>query len=551
MLQDRVARRSRSSSTYSILVRHFFARFFDKESLSPQGEPEANLAQILGLLAVPSAFFVLLFRPLDVRLWDLVMVRYFFVSLSMLVMGFVMVFEWDALFPDKRDYQVLTPLPLRLWMLFLAKIHALALLLAVFLVDVNFFGTLFWPGIEGKPDVLAILGTHVLVVLAGGLFTALAIGALQGVLVTVFNGRIYRRLSVALQTLLMAILVMLLFLTPLIGAWTRELMRGNHPVIYWLPPFWFLGLYEQIRPATKNLTLRGLGPMALQALGWAAALFVLTYLPLYRRHARRVLEAPETNPSGPGRLRRGFEAAVNRWVLANPIERGVFHFISETITRSTQHRLFLATYGGFGAALAVMHMGSDQGGLLRLPLTLSFILVSGLRAAFNFPSELRANQAFQMTESNAGPAYVEATRKWIVVCGILPLFLLLAPMEFVSFTWPVALFHSAYGIILSLLLAELMFLGFHKVPFTCSYRSGKVNLVGLSALYVMGFTMYSQTMAGFESALISIPVAAIAFFAVAVAVLVYATWRRRVAKASVLQYEDTEPMIRTLGLEPH
>jgi hypothetical protein len=37
------------------LIRHFFARFFDREALSPQGEPEANVTQLLGSLAAPGA----------------------------------------------------------------------------------------------------------------------------------------------------------------------------------------------------------------------------------------------------------------------------------------------------------------------------------------------------------------------------------------------------------------------------------------------------------------------------------------------------------------
>jgi len=50
-----------------ILIRHFFQPFLDKESFSPQGEPEANLTQALGFLAAPGAFIVLLFQPLGFR----------------------------------------------------------------------------------------------------------------------------------------------------------------------------------------------------------------------------------------------------------------------------------------------------------------------------------------------------------------------------------------------------------------------------------------------------------------------------------------------------
>jgi hypothetical protein len=117
----------RQPGVFGTLVRHFFSRFFDTESLSPQGEPEAGVIQTLGILAAPGAFFVLLFRPLTLTGWNLVAVRYMFVSFSMTVMGFLMVYEWDALFPDRRDYQVLTPQPVRLSTLFLAKAAALAI----------------------------------------------------------------------------------------------------------------------------------------------------------------------------------------------------------------------------------------------------------------------------------------------------------------------------------------------------------------------------------------------------------------------------------------
>ena len=169
----------RPRKIFPALVRHFFERFFDKESLSPQGEPEVGVIQTLGILAVPEAFFVLLFRPLNFTGWNLVAVRFLFVSFSMVVMGFLMVFEWDALFPDRRDYQVLTPQPIRLSTLFLAKAAALAIFLGIFLVDVNFFGVFFWPGIDSGTGMLSILGSHLTAVAAGGLFAALSLAALQ------------------------------------------------------------------------------------------------------------------------------------------------------------------------------------------------------------------------------------------------------------------------------------------------------------------------------------------------------------------------------------
>lgn len=536
-----------------ILIRHFFDRFFDTESLSPQGEPTANLTQTLGILAVPAGFFVLLFRPLSLYGWSLVAVRYFFLSISMIAMGFIMVFEWEALFPDRRDYQILTPLPIRLSTMFLAKAAALGIFLGIFLLDINFFGALFWPGIDSGPNLVNLLTAHVATVFAAGLFAALAIASLQGVLITVLPGTVYRRVSVIVQTATMGMLVMLLFLAPMMGGRIEGLVKQHSSLVYWWPGFWFAGLYEQLRPATRNPTLAHTGTLAIRALWCAAAVFLVTYIPLYRRHARKMLEAPELNPSGPGRFRGWIVHTADRRLLPNPVENAVFHFMGQTITRSVKHRLFLATYGGFGAAVAVMSLGSGDLGLLRLPLTLSFVLVSGLRAAFNFPSELRANWAFQVSETSESHPYLHATRKWIVVCAILPLFALLAPMEFACFPWPAALFHLAFGIALSVLLMEVMFLGFRKVPFTCSHFPGKVNLVALGVIYIMGFTMYSRTLARFEAWLALTPAAAALFFvSAALACLLLSRWEfRNPGEAAVLDYEDRgDPVVRTLDLTP-
>jgi hypothetical protein len=536
---------------FPTLVRHFFSRFFDKESLSPQGEPQAGVIQTLGILAAPGAFFVLLFRPLTFTGWNLVMVRYLFLSFSMIVMGFIVVFEWDALFPDRRDYHILTPQPVRLTTLFLAKTAALALFLGMFLVDVNFFGALFWPGIDARPGVLSVLGSHLLAVLASGLFAALAMAAVQGILVSVLRGNFYRRVSVFLQTLLMGLLVMLLFLSPLAAARMGWLAEHHPRYLYFFPGFWFTGLYETLRPATHSAVLRDLGGFAWRALGCAAAVFLLTYVPGYRGHSRRSLETPQPGATGPGRVRIWCRDTLQRAVLRHPVEYAVFHFITQTITRSMKHRLFLAVYGGFGAAMAVISLVSGRAGLFELPLMLSFILISGLRAAFNFPSELPANWAFQLTETAGIGPYLAAMRKWIVLCGVIPLFLLLLPMEFARFAWPVALFHSAFGLTLSLVLMEILFLGFRKVPFTCAHFPGKVNLVFLGVIYVFGFTTYSSTMAKVEAWLETRPVAGVIFFAAAAAAwFLLARYGRRVlGPKATLDYEDpADPVVRTLGI---
>ncbi len=535
-----------------LLTRHFFDRFFDVESLSPGADPQTTTVQILGFVAVPSGLFTILCLPMVLTGWTLVAVRNFFVSFSMIVIALVVVFEWDALFPDRRDYQILTPLPLKLWTFFVAKVLALGLLAGVFLVDANFFGLLLWPGADGSGGgFFEVILAHMVAIFAAGLWAALAVASLRGVLVTLFSGAWLRRISVAVQTLLMALLVMLLLVGPWIGPLVRGFVFTESPLLYAYPGFWFLGLYERLRPATGDAELVRLGGIALWALGAAAALFVVTYLPLFRRHARRTLETPAPRPAGPGWVRRRISTLLDRTVVRRPQEQAVFHFISQAITRSPKHRLFLATYAGFGAALAVLSYTPGETALLRLPLTLSFVLVSALRAAFNFPAELSANWAVQLAETADPAPHVTATRKWILVCGVLPLFALLAPLEVARFPWRAAAFHAAYGVALSALLIEILFFGFRKVPFTCGYFPGKINLVWLSVVYILGFMAYSRVMAGLESWLEHRPAAAVTFLAVVLSLrmLLQHLSARAVRRSPALDYDGAgDPVVRTLGL---
>ncbi|HEX3746022.1 MAG TPA: hypothetical protein VHW09_18905 [Bryobacteraceae bacterium] len=533
------------------LIRHFFAQFFDTEAISPQGEAEVNITQILGFLATPGAFLILILQIRNFRGWDLAEIRCLFIWFSMVVAGFLVVFEWDALFPNRRDYQILTPLPVSLFRLFASKAVAFGLFVAMFLVDANFFSTLLWPAIDNSRSYLAAACAHLLCVMLGGLFAALSLAGVQGVLLALLPAAAFRRVSVWMQTTLMFTLVMLLFLSPVLAPMLQQLIRHHSPWLYAFPPYWFAGLYERLRPAIKSPELWRLGGVALWGLAGAAGLFLLTYLPGYRRLARKMLEAPQPSPKGPARWRRSISSFVDRRVLRDPVQSAVFHFMNQTITRSMKHRLFLATYAGCGGALAIAMFRVKSHGMVALPLTLSFILISALRAAFNFPSELGANWAFQASESRHARGSLRAMRKWIAICALGPLLLAQAAMEFRFFAWTTALFHLAFGAVVALLLIEIMFVGFRKVPFTCSYFPGKINLVFLAVIYVLGFTIYSGTMASLEEWLAGQSWYAAAFLVPALATAaLLAYWRDRQAGAeSLLEYQDAgDPVVRTLEL---
>jgi len=102
------------TARYSTLAAHFFGRFFDNEIVSQESDMRTNMVQALGLVAVPGMFVrstccpgAALQPAVRVRLdagFRLLLLR----AVLHGVMGFVMVLEWDALFPDRKDYLVFT-----------------------------------------------------------------------------------------------------------------------------------------------------------------------------------------------------------------------------------------------------------------------------------------------------------------------------------------------------------------------------------------------------------------------------------------------------------
>lgn len=558
-------------ATSGLLVRHFVGRFFDNEIVSQQGDMRTNMVQALGLVAVPGMFVAFALLPMGLRFdqpfahhGQLLANCYFFVLYSMVVMGFVMVFEWDALFPDRKDYLILTPLPLSSNSIFLGKMAALIGFLGLFVIDSNFLGALLFPLVTAPPGILAaVYRAHILAVVAGGAFVAMAFAAVQGVLINVLTGRAFRRISPWVQMAAMALVIVVLFLTPLICG-SLELLRRNDPLVRWFPPFWFLGLYVDLLPGHPGgAWFHEMAARAESALWIAAAAFAVTYLAGYRRHARRVMESLESGFGGPGAIRTWLERFANRRLLPDALERATFHFISSTILRNPRQRLFLATYAGISCALTIpslARIASRPGeplvafvseGLLAVPLTLSFFAVTGLRASFNFPAELRANWIFQMCETGSCVEHIRAARKWIVLLGLAPAFALLTPVE-LYFRGPLlATVHLTFAWMLSLLLLNLLLVWFRKIPFTCSYFPGRTSLAVMALIYFLGFVFYSWVMAGAQARMIRNPAALILFYVLAAAALWGLAWleERERGIYSALIYEDQpEPIVRTLEL---
>jgi hypothetical protein len=247
--------------------------------------------------------------------------------------------------------------------------------------------------------------------------------------------------------------------------------------------------------------------------------------------------------------------------LRHPVQRASFHFIGRIFGRSSRHRLFLAMYGGIGLAVAVSSLfvlrrnggitiAMSPAGLLEAPLMLSFFVVSGLRATFNVPYELPANWIFQLTTSGHAEEFSKATRRWVFLRGVIPVYAVIAPVQFKFFETSAVLFQLAFGLSIAAVLIQLLFLNFNKVPFTCSYLPGKSHLAFLGGAYLYGFTVFTLTITNLQRWVGSSSQRTVGFFLCVLALLkAISEYRRRASKRITIVYEDQpDPLVRELNL---
>jgi hypothetical protein len=560
---------------FKTLVRHFFSRFFDRDSISPTGEAHANVVQIVAMLALPGAIVSLftiadhpLIRSEVTRLWLRAGDRYVFVCYSMVVMGFVMTFKWDSLFPDRRDYLILTPLPISLREFFAAKVTSLCGFLLLFVVAINFFSCVIIPYVYAVRDnqwnvILPGFFAHAAAVLSASLFMALLFAALQGVLINLITPASFRRISPWIQMISMATLVAVLLFTPGVSANMKLLVESKTPALDYIPLFWFVGVYEILNPEGTLIPAAYVwASRAAEAMVVVSILFLVTYLVSYRRYSKKILEGVESDVFPEPWHHRLSAWILNRTVLRHPFQRAAFYFIGRIFGRSTKHRLYIAMYSGVGLAVTISSLvvlrhdvnfvlSISQKGLMEAPLILAFFVVSGLRATFNIPYELAANWMFQITSGSGAEEYLKATRKWVLLRAVVPVYAVLAPLEFAFLDAAQAILHLTFGLAVAAVLTEFFFFNFNKVPFTCSYLPAKSHLAFLAGAYLYGFTIYTSVIAGLERWVVESPQRMIMFFVCVGAILLSLSWYRtkELDRATEIIYEDdADPLVRQLNL---
>ncbi len=557
------------------LVGHFFSRFFDNDLVAIDADMRSTVVNVLAMLAAPGMLLPFLFLSKYVKLQDEPMYvrdlaslgeKEFFICFSMTVMGLVTVIEWEMLFPDRRDYANLTPLPIRLSTMFGAKIAALLAFLAIFSLAINAFSPVMFPAVVTQKGALAIMlvfaRCHVISVLAANTFVFLLCVAVQGLLMNVLGYRAFRRVSPYVQFALVSAIIIMFLLSARIASQLQPGQAVNPAAVYAFPPLWFLGLY-QTQLGWHNPVFRDLAASARLWVGWTTVAALAAYVLSYKRHVRRSLESTDEFAAEPTPAQRVVGHLVDRFVLRDGVQQAAFYFVWKTLTRSRRHKLFFAAYVAAGCALVFEGLAVliARGGnswmyrptpeLLPIPLILAFFILCGMRHVFAVPAELRANWVFQVSDRGQARRCLAGVRKAMVVLGIAPLFALLLPLHVVFWGWKMAFLHMLFGIVVALLLMDVLLVNFEKLPFTCSYLPGKANLKVSWPIYLFGFTTYLSATLTLEYWMLQRPIRFAWLIALAALVhLALAVYRRRVIghEVTLVFDEQPEPLIRTLNL---
>ena len=509
-----------------ILRQHFFRRFFDNDTVSIDGETQTAVIRALAFCAIPSLMFAFWLMPNypNRTVFDVLSDRYFFVLYSFVTMGAVTTFEWEMLFPDRSDFLILLTLPLKARELFVAKSSALILFLGMFLIAANLFAAILYPAVCTRVYInsrihlnpLLYLGGHFSAVMLAGLCSDFIMLAIQGMLISLLPPSWFRPVSTFVQSLSIAVLGLLFLLYPLISRNLPTLLSGSIPFARFVPPLWFIALYEEL--CDGDFTTPGMASLAntgLYATAFAALLCFITYPLGWARQQKRALEGATTTRN---HSRGALAAVLHRTILPRPQQRAIFHFIGQTITRNPRYQVYLAIYAGAGLALALcsildlkhtrtstLTLTLSSGGLHAILPLLLFWLVVGLRASFAFPVDMRARWVFPINlalspasrqslpelSQYPGPGYpgpdAKSAKLWTLLCCALLTASVLALLLALHWSWTGLLIQAICGAGLSILLADLFFLGRTQIPFTRPRLPGRAGLPLVLTLYAALF----------------------------------------------------------------
>lgn len=512
------------------LVSHFGMRLFSGAGDSSEGGLGLSVSAILAMLAAPGAFISILlfdkyssllrflrgnhyFDPYAASLPD----QYFFLTFAMVITGIVTVLKWDSIFPDRRDYMNLAPLPVATRQIFLANITAIVLIALAFAIDVNAVSSILFPmevTMEQPRFIFFVhfASAHFLGVMLSSFFIFLALFALIGTLMLLLPDSAFRRISLYLRVFIVMLLLGLLCSTFTVPQLLRKLGSDPHSILRWLPPVWFLGLLRSVL-GKADTALAQMGRLGWQAIITVSVLAPAVYIASYYRYFIRIPETLDTTLRNRAPKTLLPIAWMDQLILRSSFERAIYRFTLKTLLRSERHSLLFGAFSGLGLVLALQVLASattashapdelPRTELLSVSFVLAYFVICGLRFVFDIPAELHANWVHQVILDHEQREPATLARK-VILTFVLPWVVLVSlPLSIRSWGWAIGAGHVAVLITACSLLAQLLLRRFRKIPFTCTYPVWKQSATMMILFYVLGFWAFAFLLPRLEHALL-------------------------------------------------
>ncbi len=525
-----------SQRSFWRMVQLFVARIFRGGGDADTDGLDLGIGLVLTLLALPGGFVSLFLLdkygtflqwlrgtpnvdPLLVVLPD----EYFFIVLSMTVTGAVAVWRWDAIFPDRRDYMNLVPLPISTRKIFLANLVAVLFLVALVAFDVNAASCILFPMVVGATQSKFLFfakfaAVHAVGVLLASIFAFFAVFSVLGLLMAVLPPRAFKRFSAYIRGVVVVYLVALLCTTVAVPHSLRRAMGPAPPWTFLMPSCWFLGLCQSLSLRGRaSPVLAELSRLALPGVAAVLGIALCAYAVGYQRHFVRIAEIADTTATARSLRTSRMGGFVDRLLLRSPFQKAGFRFICKTLLRSEAHRLVLTAIGGLSLVLASQALMDafenakswPQAMLspdaLSIPFILSFLLIVGLRLVFEIPVDLRSNWIFQLMLDRDGEQCEPLARKVILIL-LLPWLL---PVTFLLYLyvhgWLIASLHTLLVATWAVLLTNIVLVRFRKLPFTCTLPLFKQHSFVTLLSVCFGFLLYAVHTPEFESSALENP----------------------------------------------
>jgi hypothetical protein len=522
------------------MVQLFVARIFRGGGDSDAEGLDLGVGLVLTLLALPGGFVsILLFEKYGTLLqWmrgatnmdpfaSAIPDEYFFITLSMAVTGAVAVWRWDTIFPDRRDYMNLVPLPISTRTIFLANLVAVLFLVVLIAVDVNAASSILFPLVVGATQnafvfFLRFAAIHALGVVLASMFAFFAVFSVLGLGMTVLPPRAFKKISPYVRALVVFYLMTVLCTSFALPDFLRKLPGSPPAWTRLLPACWILGFCQSLR-GHADPTLLALARLALPGFGAVIVIAFCVYAVGYQRHFVRIAEMTEGASAGTAAKGSRMSAWLDRWVLRTPCQKGCFRFVWKTLFRSESHSLVLAGIGGLGLVLASQALlsafeGGDSARVamvstegISIPLVLAFFIIVGLRMIFEIPVELRSNWIFRLM-LDAEKHECEPLARKVILVSVLPWVLLISfPIYAYLGGWVVGGLHTLVVVIWSLLLTDAVLIRFRKLPFTCSFPLFRQHSIVTLLGCVFGFFLFAVVTPQLEAWAFADPVRMIVF----------------------------------------